>query len=269
MAGFWKSRTHNLGRMDMNDLIRAFFTYPTVHAYVALAALSLGVTAYLLPGASPVGLGGAVLLAILVYPLVWYLLHRFVLHGQFLYKSRWTAATWKRIHFDHHQDPNDLRVLFGALHTTLPTIALVTIGIGWLIAGPAGGAIAFATGLLTTCFYEFAHCVQHLNYTPKSAYLQRLKRLHLAHHFHNEQGNFGITNFVWDKLLGTYYAKARNVPRSATVFNIGYTAERAARYPWVQEMSGGVRRDGSPRPFGRDRAVGEELASDDGAAARP
>jgi sterol desaturase/sphingolipid hydroxylase (fatty acid hydroxylase superfamily) len=251
VASFWKSRTHNLGRMDMNDLIKAFATYPTVHAYLLLSVLSLGVTVYLLPGASMLRLAIAVLLAIVIYPLVWYLLHRFMLHGQYLYKSRWTAAVWKRIHFDHHQDPNDLRILFGALYTTLPTIALVTISIGWLVAGPAGGAIAFATGLLTTCFYEFCHCVQHLNTTPKSAFLQRIKRLHLAHHFHNETGNFGITNYWWDRLLGTYYAKPKERPRSATVFNIGYTAAEAERYPWVAELSNGVRRDGAPRPFGR------------------
>jgi hypothetical protein len=50
------------------------------------------------------------------------------------------------------------------------------------------------------------------------------------------------------------------------VFNIGYTAEMAEEYPWVQELSGGVRRDGSPRPFGTERAVGEELAAGSGAA---
>jgi sterol desaturase/sphingolipid hydroxylase (fatty acid hydroxylase superfamily) len=252
--------------MDMNDLIRAFARYPTVHAYLLLALISLGVTVYLLPGATLLGLAIAVALALAVYPLAWYLIHRFMLHGQYLYKSRWTAAVWKRIHFDHHQDPNDLRVLFGALYTTLPTIAIITITVGWLVAGPAGGAIAFATGLLTTIFYEFAHCVQHLNTTPKSKYMQRLKRRHLAHHFHNEQGNFGITNFFWDRLFGTYYAKPRDIGRSATVFNIGYTAEMAEEYPWVQELSGGVRRDGSPRPFGTERAVGEELAAGSGAA---
>ena len=156
LATLWKTRTHNLGRMDMADLIWAFITYPTVHAYVLLALISLGATVYLLPDASLLGLAIAVVLAIVVYPMAWYLIHRFMLHGQYLYKSRWTAAVWKRIHFDHHQDPHDLRVLFGALYTTLPTIAIITITVGWLIAGPAGGAIAFATGLLTTCFYEFA-----------------------------------------------------------------------------------------------------------------
>ena len=266
LATLWKSHTHNLGRMDINDLIRAFATYPTVHAYLMLALISLGVTVYLLPGASLLDLAIAVVLAIAVYPLAWYLIHRFMLHGPYLYRSRWTAAVWKRIHFDHHQDPHDLRVLFGALYTTLPTIAIITITVGWLVAGPAGGAIAFATGLLTTVFYEFAHCVQHLNTTPKSKYMQRVKRLHLAHHFHNEQGNFGITNFFWDHLLGTYYPKAKNVEHSATVFNIGYTAEMAEKYPWVHDLSGGVRRDSGPRPLGKDRAGGEELAADSGAA---
>jgi sterol desaturase/sphingolipid hydroxylase (fatty acid hydroxylase superfamily) len=167
-----------------------------------------------------------------------------------LYKSRWTAAVWKRIHFDHHQDPNDLRILFGALYTTLPTIALVTFSVGWLVDGPISAVAAFATGLIIICIYEFCHCVQHLNNTPKSKFLQHIKRQHLAHHFYNEKGNFGITSNFCDRLFGTYYAKSKTAPRSSTVFNIGYTADEAVRYPWVERLSNGVRRDGSPRPLG-------------------
>jgi hypothetical protein len=100
-----------------------------------------------------------------------------------------------------------------------------------------------------------------LNYTPTSPFLQRIKRLHLAHHFHNESGNFGITSFLWDRVFATYYAKAKDVARSPTVFNIGYTAAEAARFPWVQQLSNGIRRDGSPRPFGQ-RADGPEPAPD-------
>jgi sterol desaturase/sphingolipid hydroxylase (fatty acid hydroxylase superfamily) len=251
-VSFW-NRTHNLGRMNFEQLVRAFITYPAVHAYVLLAVASIVVAAIHASAVLPLVI--AIVLAIFVYPAVWYLLHRFVLHGRYLYKSPLTAAAWKRIHFDHHQDPNDLRVLFGALYTTLPTIALVTVSIGWAVGGPAAAAAAFATGLITTVFYEFCHCVQHLNTVPKSAFLQRIKRLHLAHHFHNETGNFGITNYWWDQLLGTYYAKSKERPRSATVFNLGYTAAEAERYPWVAQLSNGVRRDGSPRPFGR--AAGE------------
>jgi len=263
LSDFWKTRTHNLDRMTMDQLVRAYFSYPAIQAYLALAAISLALTVYWATILWPLGV--AVLLAVVIYPLVWYLLHRFVLHGRLLYRSRWTAAAWKRIHFDHHQDPNDLRVLFGALYTTLPTIAAVTMPIGWLVGGPAAAAAAFATGLLTTCFYEFCHCVQHLNYTPKSTFLQRVKRLHLAHHFHNEQGNYGITNFAWDRLFGSFYAKAKDVPRSATVFNIGYTAAEAERFPWVQRMSNGIRRDGSPRPFGRADSMATDGARPTGA----
>lgn len=241
------NRTHNLDRMTLPELVRAFFTYPPVLTYIALSVVSIALVLRWME--SPLPLIPAVAVSILVYPLIWYLLHRFVLHGRYLYKSRFTAAGWKRIHFDHHQDPHNLRVLFGALYTTLPTIAIVTLPVGYLIAGPAGAATAFATGLITTIFYEFCHCVQHLNFAPKSKFLQRIKRLHLQHHFHDEQGNYGITNYAWDKLLGTYYGAARERQKSATVFNLGYTEEEALRYPWVAALSHGTRGDGNPRRF--------------------
>ncbi|MGH6940394.1 sterol desaturase family protein [Hypericibacter sp.] len=241
------NRTHNLDRMTLPELVRAFFTYPPVLTYIALSVVSIALVLRWM--GSPLPLIPAVAASILVYPLVWYLLHRFVLHGRYLYKNRLTAAGWKRIHFDHHQDPHNLRVLFGALYTTLPTIAAITLPVGYLIAGPAGAAAAFATGLVTTIFYEFCHCVQHLNFAPKSKFLQRIKRLHLQHHFYNEQGNYGITNYAWDKLLGTYYGAPRERQKSATVFNLGYTEEEALRYPWVAALSHGTRGDGNPRRF--------------------
>ncbi len=233
----WRNQEHLLDRMTLRGLVKAYFTYPAIQVYLLLAVINIAVTIYLLEAPLPVI--AAAILAVLVYPLVWYLLHRFVLHGRYLYKSAHTAALWKRIHFDHHQNPNDLAVLFGGLHTTLPTIAVVTIGLGWLIGGPAGAAAAFASGLLTTCFYEYCHCIQHLDYKPRLKFLQRIKRLHLAHHFHSEHGNFGITSFFWDRLLSTYYAKPGFVPRSETVRNLGYAGAECEQYPWVAELTHG------------------------------
>ena len=108
-----------------------------------------------------------------------------------------------------------------------------------------------------TCFYEFCHCIQHLSFKPKSAYLRRIKKWHLAHHFHYEQANYGITNFGWDRLFGTFYDDPKEVPRSATVFNLGYTEDVAERYPWVKELSGGIA-TGHPRrrAMHRDRQPG-------------
>src|SRR3546814_17619404 len=113
-----------------------------------------------------------------------------------MFKVPFLAGTWKRIHYDHHQDPNHLEVLFGALHTTLPTIALATAPIGYALGGLGGAAIALSTGLLTTCFYEFCHCIQHLSYKPKSKFMAAQKARHLAHHFHDEKGNSGIHTLI-------------------------------------------------------------------------
>ncbi|WP_370661556.1 sterol desaturase family protein [Pelagibius sp. 7325] len=222
--------------MSLRDLVVAYVTYPAIQAYALLAAAGLGLAVYW--GGEPLRLLVAAAATVLIYPLVWYLLHRWVLHSRLLYKFPQTASLWKRIHFDHHQDPNDLGVLFGALYTTLPTILAVTLPIGWLIGGPGAAALAAATGLLTTCFYEFCHCIQHLPFKPKREWLRRIKRYHLAHHFHSEHGNYGITNYFWDRVFATFYAEPKGFPRSETVFNLGYTDVESARYPWVAELSG-------------------------------
>lgn len=227
--------------MSRADFLKVFFTYPAVLAYMLMAAISGGLSVHWAETVWPPVV--AMTLIGLLYPVVWYGLHRYVLHGRFLYKVPLTAPLWKRIHYDHHQDPHDLSVLFGALYTTVPTIVLVAFPVGWAVGGRAGTSAAFAAGSLITCFYEFCHCVQHLHYMPKSLFLQRIKRLHLAHHFHNETGNYGITSFVCDRLFRTLYEEAKDIPRSSTVFNLGYTPAEAERYPWVAELSKSARGD--------------------------
>lgn len=234
---FWR-REHHLDRMNLKQLVIAYFQYPAVIAYLTLAAASIGVWAWRPAGA--LATIASIAVAILLYPLVWYALHRWVLHSRWMFKMPLFAATWKRIHYDHHQNPNHLEVLFGALHTTLPTIALATMPIGYALGGIGGAAAGLAAGLLTTAAYEFCHCIQHLAYTPKHPMLVMMKQRHMAHHFHDETGNFGITNFFWDRLFGTSYAKVSERKKSPTVFNLGYTPEVAERYPWVAKLSGGV-----------------------------
>ena len=235
--GIW-NRSHYLDRMTFRELVVAYFQYPAIIAYLALAALSFVVFAMY-----PATLGQSIAagaFAVAFYPLGWYAIHRWILHGRWMFKVKSFAAIWKRIHYDHHQDPNHLEVLFGALYTTLPTIVVIMAPVGWLIGGIGGAAMAVGVGLLTTCFYEFCHCVQHLKYKPRNKWLAQLKARHMAHHFHDESGNFGITNFFWDKAFGTFYDRHERQEKSETVFNLGYTPEQARRYPWVAELSGGV-----------------------------
>jgi sterol desaturase/sphingolipid hydroxylase (fatty acid hydroxylase superfamily) len=240
----WTGRSYDLGKMSFRDLTVAYSTYYAIHAYLIIAVISGAIAFHVADSWIPAAAGGGA--AIVLYPFAWYLIHRFILHNRSLYKSAWTAATWKRIHFDHHQDPHRLEVLFGALWTTLPTIAAVTLPVGWVLGGTAGAAAALSAGLVTTCIYEFGHCVQHLNYKPRSKFLKRIKRWHLAHHFHSERGNFGIVSFIPDRLFGTWYDAARDVPRSATTFNLGYDRAEAARYPYVAQLTGAVPLDRPP-----------------------
>jgi sterol desaturase/sphingolipid hydroxylase (fatty acid hydroxylase superfamily) len=232
----WHGRSYDLGRMTLPVLWRAYLTYPAINLYFAMALL-FGGTA--LATARPLWhLVLPICAVFLVYPLVWYVLHRYVLHGRWLYRMKWSASLWKRIHFDHHQDPHKLDVLFGAAYTTVPVMAVITGPIGYALAGWPGAEAALATALLTTCVYEFIHCIQHLNYQPKNPLLQKLKREHLLHHFHNENGNYGIVSLTPDMLFGSYYGTLRNRPKSPTVFNLGYDLDEARRYPWVMRLTG-------------------------------
>ena len=240
---FWK-RTHYLDRMTLRELVAAYFQHYTIVAYLAAAALC--VAGFALVPAGPWQTIGAIAAALVAYPLAWHLLHQYVLHGRWMYKLKVLSPTWKRIHYDHHQDPNHLEVLFGALHTTLPMIALTTAPVGWLIGGFGGALAAFATGIFTTCYYEFMHCIQHLSFKPRWKWVQHMKQRHNEHHYFDENGNYGITNYAWDRILGTYYEKKDRPRRSATVFNLGYDEAVAQRYPWVKQLSGGIA-SGHPR----------------------
>jgi sterol desaturase/sphingolipid hydroxylase (fatty acid hydroxylase superfamily) len=249
MYGPWRGgRSFDLGRMTLRELVVAYAAHPAIHLYVLLAVLSAGLAFFWAEGSALRPLL-AVLATIFAYPLAWYLIHRFILHSRFLYRSPLTAALWKRIHFDHHQDPHRLDVLFGAPVTTVPTILAILVPMGWWIGGGlAGVAAAVSAGFVITCIYEFCHCIQHLNFKPRSRLLRRMKELHLAHHFHHEGGNYGITSFVIDRTFGTYYAEARERPRSPHAFNLGYDRTEAARFPWVAKLTGAPPRDRPARP---------------------
>ena len=253
----WRQNGHrfDLGRMSHRRLIGAYASHPAVHLYLALALVS-GTIAIAL-GRDPWRPACAVLATVAAYPVAWYLIHRFVLHSRLLYRSPLTAALWKRIHFDHHQDPHRMDVLFGSPLNTVPTLFLILLPLGWAIGGAGSAAAALCAGLVITCAYEFCHCVQHLNVRPRSRLLARMKDLHLAHHFHDEHGNFGITTFTVDRLFGTFYGAVRQRTRSPHVFNLGYDTEQAERFPWVARLSGGPPR---ARPL-RTRPAGGEPAS--------
>ena len=232
---FWASKKYHLEDMTFSELVKAYIQYPAIQVYFMIALVAAITIS--MQGLWSVAHALIAVIVAFIYPLIWYLLHRFVLHSRYLYRFPSFAKMWKRIHFDHHSDPNDLRVLFGALHTTLPTVAICTMPIGYLIDGWLGAIVALAAGVVVTMFYEFCHCIQHLHYTPSIKFFKTIKRFHLLHHFRNEHGNYGITNYFWDKLFRTYYDKDDKWEKSSTVFNLGYDDQQAEKYPWVAELT--------------------------------
>jgi hypothetical protein len=163
--GPWSEKTYFLDKMSLGDLVRAFFTHYSIQAYMVLAIVATAISLYLMTSVWQPLVAAVVTVAL--YPLVEYIAHRFVLHSTFLFKHKSTAKVWKRIHYDHHQNPHDLSVLFGALYTTLPTITIIAFPLGWLVGGLAGGFAAFAAACIVFSGYEFVHCVQHLPFTPR------------------------------------------------------------------------------------------------------
>ena len=231
----WKEEEYLLNRMTFDDLVRAYITYPAIQVYAVITVLALvfGVITMTSPLRFVASIGAGALL----FPIAWYVTHRFILHGSWMYKSPYLAKLWKRIHYDHHRFPNDLSVLFGGLHTTLPTIIFLAGPIGWLIGGIPCALGAVAGTVVMTAYTEFMHAGQHLAFEPKSKFWKTIKERHLAHHFHNEKGNFGIAEFFWDKAFGTFYAKTDAIERSPTARNLGYTDEMAEQFPWVKEIT--------------------------------
>src|SRR3990167_1071855 len=86
--GFW-NRSHHLDRMTFRELVIAYFQHYTIQTYLLLAVIAAGAAVW--RPAPLLQMAAAVVIAILVYPLVWYALHRWVLHSQWMYKLPLTA----------------------------------------------------------------------------------------------------------------------------------------------------------------------------------
>ncbi len=221
--------------MSRREFFAKFFSHYTIPLYLFGAAVTLAAAVVIADSAWPIV--GSFLLVAVAYPFVEFLLHRFVLHGP-LYRMNWTAALWRRLHYVHHMDPNDLSVLFGAPYTTIPAVLAIAAPIGYLAFGLTGLAAASSAGFCALIVYEFHHAAAHLPVAFKSSLLKHMRRHHLLHHFHSEQGNYGIVTDVADRAIGTVYEGAGNVGKSPTVRNLGYTDEQARKYPWVAKLGG-------------------------------
>lgn len=164
-----------------------------------------------------VGLG-AVLFAISEYTT-----HRFLFHLK-PPKHPFLLKMLKRLHYDHHEDPNDLKLLFLPVWYSGPQFILVGI-IAYLITKDVYLTIAFLTGAIAYhLYYEWKHYVAHRPIKPITPWGKQLKKYHLLHHFKSEHYWFGVTNPALDHLMGTFKDE-KEVETSATARKLIQTGQ--------------------------------------------
>lgn len=160
----------------------------------------------------------ALLLGILTYTGAEYFSHRFIFHMK-PPKNALLLKFIKRIHYDHHVDPRELKLLFLPAWYSLPQIIIISMIIHAIFANITV-TIAFACGItVMLLYYEWSHYVAHQPINPKTLWGKRMKKTHLLHHFQNEDYWYGVTNSVYDKLLGTY-PDQKEVEKSKTARNL-------------------------------------------------
>jgi hypothetical protein len=151
-----------------------------------------------------------------------YVFHRFVLHlprppGRIL---RYLHA---RLHWRHHQEPDDPAYLFIPLWGSVGLWGM-SIGFGHWAAGWAGAAGASLGLSIALLHYETTHLAAHVAYAPRTRWGKFMKRFHRLHHYKNERYWFGVTHPGADMIVGTWPDQA-SVERSATARTLGVEPE--------------------------------------------
>lgn len=191
--------------------LKEFFMFPDVFIMSLLGFTSLGLLSPHL-GSGPIWL--ALLLGMAAYSITEYVTHRFLFHIR-TPKNLFLLKIIKRLHYDHHVNPNDLHLLFLPLWYSLPNMAIAAAA-AYLITGSLLLTHAFITGvILFLLFYEWKHYIAHRPVKPISPWGKWMKKIHLWHHFKNENYWYGVTNPVYDWALGTFKDQSQ-VEQSST-----------------------------------------------------
>ncbi|MGZ9585892.1 sterol desaturase family protein [Paenibacillus marinisediminis] len=173
---------------------------------------------FLIPQLTSIGPWIAFVIGMAAYAAAEYFTHRFLFHMR-APKNPFFLKLLKRLHYDHHSTPNDLSLLFLPLWYSLPNMAIAG-AIAYLISGSLVITNAFIAGvILFLLFYEWKHYIAHRPINPVSPWGRRMKKIHLWHHFKNENYWYGVTNTVLDHALGTF-EDHKNVELSQTARNL-------------------------------------------------
>jgi 4-hydroxysphinganine ceramide fatty acyl 2-hydroxylase len=173
-----------------------------------LAALAVGFAA----GALAFSLFWVVIGALTFY-VSEYGFHRFAFHAAPA-RFAFVRKLQRRLHYDHHAQPERLDLLFLPIWFLIPNLAITALGyaliFGWDTVAPAMFGVTLAIFQ-----YEWVHYVAHVPYQPRTRAGRWLKQYHLRHHYISEKFWFGVSNPSMD-FVGRTFKAAREVERSGT-----------------------------------------------------
>jgi 4-hydroxysphinganine ceramide fatty acyl 2-hydroxylase len=182
-----------------NPAMRYRFLMRTFMCYVPLAS---GLALWAWPDASLPEVAKPALMALgmLVWTLVEYLLHRFLLHAR--PQAPALLAIVEKLHLGHHRNPQDEGKITVPVWASLP-IASGLLGLFRLTTGSWSVAALLMTGSIAGyLYYETVHFWIHCS-VRHGRWLSQRRATHLSHHFKDQKRGFGVTTPVWDLLLRT------------------------------------------------------------------
>ncbi|MGL4818967.1 MAG: sterol desaturase family protein [Bacilli bacterium] len=160
-----------------------------------------------------VGVGG------FVFTLSEYLTHRFLFHLK-MPSNPVLKKLLHRLHYDHHKDPTDLKLLFLPIWYSIPNFFVLTV-IFYAIVGSFARTLAFGVGLILVFLgYEWKHYIAHVPIKPRTRFGRWVKKLHLLHHYKNENYWYGVSHPFVDVVFGTLKDE-KDVPTSPAARDLG------------------------------------------------
>lgn len=214
-------------RIFKNDVMEFFthvhWTVP-IMLYVPVVALSLALAGRTLPLAQVglLALGGLAL-----WTIIEYFGHRYVFHAgpQIETEVREIVGslppgepalqhmqTFRQRHYFiahgvHHDFPNDTKRLVLPPSVSIPLAVVFFLLFRWALGPATGPAVygGFVAGYIT---YDTIHYAVH-HFSLHNPALLYLKKHHFRHHYSDSTKDFGVSNPLWDFVMGTYSRRSR------------------------------------------------------------
>lgn len=138
-------------------------------------------------------------IALLVWTLTEYLLHRFVFH----YDATSSFGKWLiyLFHGIHHDEPDDATRLVMPPFPAFVIMCILYAGFSLVVPGRYLN-VFIAFFIIGYLIYDYIHYATH-HFSMKSKVGSYLRKYHLRHHHAKEHSKYGVSNPLWDYVFGT------------------------------------------------------------------